>query len=229
MITYHHDLIQGSDEWIAARCGLISAGSMNLLLTPTLKVASNEKERSHLYELAAQRITRYVEPQYFNDDMLRGQIDEVEARIIYSEKFAPVTEVGMITNNRWGFTIGYSPDGVVGDSGLIECKSRRQKFQIETLVKAVPDQVVPADYILQVQTGLLVSEREWLDFISYSGGWPMCVIRCYPDPEMQEAIINAVSAAEKKIAAIIERYNDVLRSDFRLVPTERKVTQEMHL
>ena len=81
-ITYHRDLIQGSDEWLAVKRGIISAGSMNLLMTPTLKPANNDKTRSHIYELAAQRITNYTEPQFFNDHMLRGQIDEVEARAL---------------------------------------------------------------------------------------------------------------------------------------------------
>jgi hypothetical protein len=159
-ITYHPDLIQGSDEWLAARCGILTASEMKLIITPTLKIASNEKERSHLYELMAQRITKYVEPHYVSDDMLRGQDDEIEARMLYSKHYSPVEEMGFITNDRWGFTIGYSPDGLVGNDGLIECKSRRQKFQVETIVESAP----PVDFMLQVHTGLLVSERDWLDF-----------------------------------------------------------------
>ena len=79
-ITYHRDLIQGSDEWLAARCGLLTASEMKLILTPTLKIAANDKTRAHVYEIAAQRITRYVEPTYIGDDMLRGQEDEIIAR-----------------------------------------------------------------------------------------------------------------------------------------------------
>src|ERR1017187_4399126 len=105
-IKYHPDLIQGSEEWHAARCGLLTASQMKLIITPTLKIASNDKERSHLYELLAQRTTRYVEPSYISDDMLRGQEDEVYARALYSDKYAPIEDMGFITNDRWGFTIG---------------------------------------------------------------------------------------------------------------------------
>ena len=119
-IKYHTDLIQGSDEWLQARCGLLTASEMKLIVTPTLKIANNDKERSHLYELLAQRITQYVEPHYISDDMLRGHEDEVDARILYNDNYAPVTDMGFITNSKWGFTIGYSPDGLVGDDGLIE-------------------------------------------------------------------------------------------------------------
>ncbi len=79
-ITYHKDLIQGSDEWVAARRGILTASEMKLILTPTLKMASNDKERAHLYELMAQRITGHVEPHYISDDMLRGQEEEIYAR-----------------------------------------------------------------------------------------------------------------------------------------------------
>ena len=223
MITYYEDLIQGSDEWLSARCGLLTASEMKLIVTPSLKIASNDKEKTHLYELLAQRITQYVEPHYVGDDMLRGQSDEVDARILYAEKYAPVTEMGFITNDRWGFTIGYSPDGLVGDAGAIECKSRRQKYQIETLV----NREMPVDYLMQIQTGLLVSEREWIDFISYCGGLPMATIRVYPDPAIQKAIIEAAGAFESRLSEKLSAYRLTLASSLRLIPTERRIEQEM--
>jgi predicted phage-related endonuclease len=226
-ITYHNDFEQGSEEWLRARCGLLTASEMKLIITPTLKIASNEKERAHFYELLAQRITNYVEPHYISDDMLRGREDEVRARLLYSEKIAPVTECGFITNARHGFTLGYSPDGLVGEHGLIECKSRRQKYQIETLLNHVPAQTCPPDYMVQCQTALLITERQWLDFISYSGGLPMCVIRVYPDAEVQSAILDAASAFEERIGKRMAEYQIILNSDARLFPTERNIEQEM--
>lgn len=219
-ITYHRDLIQGSDEWRAARCGLITASEMKLLMTPTLKPARNDKQRAHIAELAAQRITRYVEPQYVGDDQLRGHEDEVEARALYAKHHAPVEEMGFITNDAWGFTLGCSPDGLVGDDGLIECKSRRQKYQVETIVSGE----VPADYALQIQTALLVTGREWLDFVSYSGGLPMFTIRCKTDLAIQEAIIDVCEEAEAAIALMVGRF---ITASNGLIPTERRIEQEM--
>lgn len=229
-IVYHRDLIQGSEDWLAARCGLLTASEMKLIITPTLKIASNDKERAHLFELLAQRITRYVEPHYISDDMLRGMQDEIDARALYAKTYAPVEEVGFITNDKFGFTIGYSPDGLIGDDGLIECKGRRQKFQIETIISNLGDdrgETIPTDFVLQVQTGLLVSERKWLDFVSYSGGLPMVTIRVFPDPEIQGAIIAAASAFEQRLAEKLNTYNAVLASSARLIPTERRIEQEM--
>lgn len=226
-ITYHPDLVQGSDEWLSARCGLLTASEMKLIITPTLKMANNDKERAHLYELLAQRITGHVEPHYISDDMLRGQEDEIEARALYARHYAPVAEMGFITNDKWGFTLGFSPDGLVGDSGFIECKSRRQKYQIETLIECVFNETIPAEYLMQVQTGMLVSERAFCDFISYSGGLPMATIRIYPDDKVQTAIIEAAGAFEQRLSEKRDRYAAALMSGARLIPTERRVEQEI--
>lgn len=223
MIKYHTDFYQGSEEWHAARCGLLTASEMKLIVTPTLKMASNDKERAHLFELLAQRITRYVEPRYVGDDMLRGKDDEIEARMLYSKNYTYVQDVGFITNDKFGFAIGCSPDGLVGDDGLIECKSRRQRFQVETIIGGV----MPDDYLIQAQTALLVSERKWLDFVSYSGGLPMVTIRVFPDPKVQDAIVTAATAFEDRMAARMAEYCAMLESCGRLIPTERRIEQEM--
>jgi YqaJ-like viral recombinase domain len=207
-ITIHRDLDQGSLEWLQARCGLLTASEMKLILTPTLKIASNDKERAHLYELLAQRITHYVEPHYFSDDMIRGQEDEIMARARYAKEYAPVEEVGFITNDKWGFTLGYSPDGLVGADGLIECKSRRQKFQIQTICDFVPTNEIMPEYMMQCQTGMLVAERQWVDHVSYSGGLPMATVRVWPDPIVQDAILEASAAFEARLATKLAAYHE---------------------
>ena len=228
MITYHEDLIQGSEEWHLARLGLLTASEMKLILTPTLKLANNDKTRAHVWELAAQRISGFVEPSYIGDDMLRGWEDEIAARDLYSKTFGPVVETGFVTNDEWGFTLGYSPDGLVGDDGLIECKSRRQKFQIQTIVENYRDGTAPDDFALQCQTGLLVTGRKWIDLVSYSGGLPMIPIRIEANPEIQAAIIDAATAFEAKVAEAIEDYAAALKTNPRLIPTQRRVEMEMY-
>lgn len=223
MITYHRDLVQGSEAWHQARCGLLTASEMKLIITPTLKVARNDKATAHLYELLAQRITRYVEPHYISDDMLRGQVDEIDARGLYAKHYAPVEEVGFVTNSQWGFTLGCSPDGLVGDDGMIECKSRRAKFQAETIINGK----MPSDYWIQVQTALLVTGRKYCDFVSYCGGMPMVTIRVLPHPAVQDAIIEAACAFEDSLTLKMATYRNALGSDMRLIPTERRIEQEM--
>lgn len=203
MIKIYEELEQGTPEWLQARCGLLTASAMNLILTPTCKVANNDKSRAHVFEIAAQRITQYVEPVFVSNDMLRGQVDEIDSRQLYSERIAPVREVGFIVNDKWDFEIGYSPDGLVGEAGLIECKSRRQKHQFKTIA----EREVPEEYWLQLQTGLLVSEREWIDFISFCGGMPMFVHRVYPDSVIQAAILAAADAFYQNVNRLTVQYN----------------------
>lgn len=223
-ITYHRELIQGEEAWLEQRRGKLCASEMCRILTvKSLKQANNDKSRAHEWELLCQRLTGHVEPHYVSDDMLRGHDEEIDARTEYGKHYAPVTEVGFITNDQWGFTIGYSPDGLVGDDGLIECKSRRGKFQIETIVT----NEVPEEYVLQLQTGLLVTGRKWIDFVSYSGGLPMFVKRVEPDPLIQGAIVAAATAFELRLAEKEREYRASLLAMPKLIPTERKIIQEM--
>lgn len=226
-VTVHDDLIQGSDEWLAARCGLITASEVKLIMTPFGKVAANDKARAHLWELLAQRITRHVEPHYISEDMLRGQDDEIEARALYAEHFAPVAEVGFITREFCHagetFTLGYSPDGLVGDDGLIECKSRRQKHQVQTIA----ERAVADEYLLQIHTGLLVTGRAWCDLVSYSGGLPMIPLRVEACPDMHARILDAAAAFETRLSEAMAAYHTTLATT-RTVKTERRVIQEMY-
>jgi hypothetical protein len=226
-IVYHNDLIQGSEEWHAARCGLLTASEFKLILTPTLKIASNAKERMHLWELAAQRISQFVEPTYIGDEMLRGHDEEILARALYAELYGPVREVGFVTNDKWGFTLGCSPDGLVGSAGGIEAKSRRQKFQVQTIVEEYTDvATIPEDFVLQVQGEMLVCDREWWDFISYSGGLPMAVIRVHRDPAIQDAIIEAAAKFEARINEVVADFHAAVAAR-GYHPTERRIEEEM--
>lgn len=216
-LTVYEELEQGSDEWLQARCGKMTCSELSLVLTPTLKISESENVKKHAYELAAQRITSYVEPTYIGDAMIRGWEDEIKARDTYSEHYAPVREIGGMERDFGGFGVWYSPDGLVGDDGLIECKSRIQKYQIQT----ISTMEVPKEYVLQIQGALLVSQREYIDFISWSGGLPMCVIRCLPDERYQSAIKSACESFEEKIQKVIADYEKGLTMMSKVINTER--------
>lgn len=218
--TVYHDLEQGTDEWFAARNGLLTASEMHLILTSkTLKVANNEKTKQHVYEIAAQRITQYTEPTYIGDAMLRGHRDEIISRDLYNEHYNPVEEVGFIARDVGGCVIGYSPDG----SGLldpfgIECKSRIQKHHM----KVIYTNEIPDEHMLQVQTGLLVTGWDYMDYISYSGGMPMWVIRSKPKVKYQDAILEASLGFEEKVKEVIEMYGNRLADAGVVIETERE-------
>jgi hypothetical protein len=222
-LTVLDDLIQGTDEWHDQRRGIVTASVVGQLVTAkTIKPASNDYSRALTAQLVAERITGVTDPVYVNDDMLRGHEDEPRARDLYSEHYAPARESGFMVRDDWGFRIGYSPDGLVGDDGLIEVKSRRQKKHLQTILS----DEVPAENMPQLQCGLLVSGREWIDYISYCGGMPLYVKRVTPDPRWFDAIAAAVSTFEDTAAEWVAAYQSATEG---LAATERAVEMEMFL
>jgi hypothetical protein len=189
---------------------------------PVLGVADGDDARNLTALLVAERITGYTDPTYMNDDMLRGIEDEPRAIEVYSEHYAPVRTSGFMVRDFGGFRIGYSPDGLVGDDGLVEVKSRRQKKQLTTIL----DDDVPAENMAQLQCGLLVSGREWIDYVSYCGGMPLYRKRVTPDPRWFDVIFAAAAAFEEKAAQMLAAYEQATAG---LPMTERAVEMEMVL
>lgn len=198
------DLIQGTDEWYEQRRGMITASSVGGLLTAKdLKPADNTTSRGLVALLAAERITGWVDPTYVSDDMLRGHEDEPRAVDVYSKHFAPVKTIGFMVRSWGGCRLGYSPDGLVGDDGLVEVKAPRPKTHVLTALGGT----VPAEHMAQLQAGLFVSGREWIDFISFAGGMRLYVRRVLPDPRWFAAITAAVEVFETNIADTVTKYN----------------------
>lgn len=201
-LTVYSDLDQRDAAWYEARRGIVTASAVGLLVTPTLKVANNDTSRAYLASLAAERITGRVEESPTTRDMLRGILDEPLARDHYSEHVAPVAECGLMVREIGGARLGYSPDGLVGDDGLIEIKSRTPKKHLATILA----DRVPTENMAQIQAGLYVSGRSWCDYVSWCGGMPMWVVRVTPDPEWQAAITEALDAAEGVIYHHVAAY-----------------------
>lgn len=180
------DIPQGSEAWLQARCGLVTASTIGKLITPsTLKPAMNDTARSLIETLVIESITGRVEYVHPNASMARGTRDEPWARHEYEKHTGTdVTEVGFIRYDGPDYTLGYSPDGLVGDDGLIEIKSRSPRIQARTIV----DNKVPAANMAQIQCGLFVTGRPWLDYVSYSNGMPLYTKRVLPDQRWAEAI-----------------------------------------
>lgn len=224
-IVVHKELTQGSEAWIKARCGILTASQMDLVITPgTLKTANNDKQRAHLYELCAQRIAQHVEPTFMNDDMSRGHDAEIDALAIYEEEYEPIDRVGFVVNDDHGFQLGWSPDALVGPDGCAEVKGPRQKKHLQTLLAGV----MPIEHGIQVQTGLLVGGRKWCDFISFCAGLPMFTVRVHADPKMQAAILEAATSFYAAMSNMRAMYDNRISSpDFRLIPTVRTVEVEI--
>ena len=202
--TFFTELDQGTTEWHEARAGIVTASTMRNLVTSAGKVADNDTSRGFIRQLATERIIGVPEYTYPTRPMQRGNLLEPHARELYAEHYAPVEEVGFIRLDTDEYSLGYSPDGLVGHEGLIEIKSPGPKEHLRTILA----DEVPAVYKWQVQVGLLVTGRSWLDFISYCPGADLYVKRVRPDKEAFGTIHLAVSAAEAAITSIIADYTE---------------------
>ncbi len=168
-----------------------------------LVVASGDTADSLMKKLIAERLTGFVEPSVMNRAMERGVLDEPYARAEYAKQAGvKVDEVGFIVSDDTGFKLGYSPDGLVSDDGLIEIKSRTQQRQLEVFLH----DEVPEENMAQLQTGLFVTQRAWIDYISYCGGMPLYIKRVYPDPEWFTVIAKALGGFEYVAQEITSRY-----------------------
>jgi hypothetical protein len=188
---------QGSPEWHAARCGIPTASNFDKLVTST--GAPSKQAQGYLYALAAERITgRAVELQP-SAAMEEGSRREEESRMVYSMiREVEVVQVGFCVDDsgRWGC----SPDGLVGSEGLAEFKNPLGKTAVEYLVGGK----LPTEYLLQVQGQLLVTCREWCDFVSYFPGLPTLVVRVPRDPALILALEKALDGFCKELDHLCE-------------------------
>jgi hypothetical protein len=202
-----------------AEIAISSRGDEHLVIEPA---RNSDVARRATMVLTAERITGFTEPTYVSDDMWRGMTDEPVARDLYSQHFAEARVYGFMVLERDGWKLGFSPDGLVGDDGAIEIKSRRSNNQLKTILT----DSVPAENMAQIQTGLLVSGRKWLDYVSYCGGMPLYVKRVYPDPRWFRAITQAVEQFEHTAAEMTATY---AQNTAGMPTTVRVVEQEMSL
>lgn len=177
------------------------------LLPPVLTVADMKSEavRKLAGLLASERIDGLdADNELGGRDIWRGMDSEPFAAQAYSDHYGvEVTPCGFMEWTAPAFTIGVSPDGLVGDDGGIEIKAPRKRGHVLTAVGGE----VPAEHMAQIQTALFVSGRDWWDFVSFHGGMRLWVKRVYPDPEWHRAIAAAAADFEKTVAQMVNDYN----------------------
>lgn len=203
MSLHIYEYEQGSEEWRQARAGILTASVIGKLITPGGKVADNQTSRGLIRDLVAERLTGRPTDTPTTRDMERGSLDEPYARDIYAEHTGyRVDEVGFMVREISGHKLGYSPDGLTEDIGLLEIKSRKPRLQLQYII----DGTIPHDHMAQMQAGMLVAGREWCAYASYSGGLRMPIQYVFADPNWQESIRQALVAFEQEAALLISVY-----------------------
>ena len=158
---------QKSPEWFAARLGRVTASRVADVVAKT-KTGDSASRGNYMAQLVIERLTNKQEESYSNEYMDWGNLQEPFARAAYEAATnVLVDEVGMITHPRIEMS-GASPDGLVGDDGLVEIKCPKTATHIETLLS----KTVPGKYNIQMQWQMACTDRSWCDFVSFDPRMP---------------------------------------------------------
>ena len=209
---------QGSQEWLEARAGVITASRFSDARARLTRAGKSGKAGDpaakaieYAWQVALERIAgEPVSPAFETWQMRRGTELEPEARMTYeAETGLLASEKGLIlTDDR---TFGYSSDGLVGDDGLIEikCPANCQKIG-DTW--SDPDHAV-AEYIDQIQGGMWITGRQWCDFVMYCP-WlePVGKELFRRRIERDDAYIASLEADLLAFRALADEYETRLRS-----------------
>lgn len=180
------DLVQGSPEWLAARAGSLGASQIADAIAKT-KTGWGASRANIKARLVAERLTGEPLDSFTNAAMQWGTDQEPNARIAYAFlEGHQVTECGLYLHPSIKGTHA-SPDGLVGDDGLVEIKCPNTATHIETL----KGRVIPGKYQTQMLWQMACTGREWCDFVSF-------------DPRMPEEMQLFVKRLERDDARIAE-------------------------
>lgn len=203
------DVIQGSPEWHQMRCGKVTASRVADIVAKT-KTGPAASRKDYMAELVLERLTGMSEEGYTNAAMQWGIDTEPQARIAYEfHRNVDVAEIAFVPHPTIADT-GASPDGLVGDDGLVEIKCPTQATHMETL----EGQTVPARYLTQMQWQMACTGRQWCDFVSFDPRFPthmqFFVDRVKRDDTMIAELEAEVIAFLNEVRAKVDR----LRSQY---------------
>ena len=193
---------QRTEEWFKARLGKVTASRVADVLAKT-KTGVSASRANYLTELVVERLTGQQAELYMNDAMQWGTDTEPQARMAYeAHKSVLVDEVGFIDHSSIEM-FGCSPDGLVGDDGLIEIKCPNSKTAIETILSGK----APSKYIPQMQTQMAVTGRAWCDFVSFDPRLPedlqLFIVRVNRDDEY-------IANLEKEVSAFLQEVDETV-------------------
>lgn len=152
-----HNCEQGSDEWRALRLGKVTGSCFSKAIAG----GQGKTKKTYMSQLLAERMSGEPQEGYSDAVMQRGTEVEPLAREYYEAATGQaVKQVGFVERDEW---VGASPDGLIGDDGMLEIKCPNSSTHIETLLSGK----VPTTYKAQIQGQLWVCERQWTDFVSY--------------------------------------------------------------
>ena len=204
------DMKQGTAEWHAARCGLITASKISVVMSKGRSSAPSATRATYMAQLAAERLTGKPADGFTNAAMEWGTETEPQARAEYTMRTGlMIEEVGFVPHPSISNS-GASPDGLAGEDGLVEIKCPNTATHIDTLLSGK----VPTKYITQMQWQMLCCERKWCDFVSFDNRLPehlqLFVQEVEFDPEyaamLEKEVVLFLTELDNKVAKLKEKY-----------------------
>ncbi len=202
-------IIQGTPEWLAARLGKATASRISDVVART-KTGYGASRANYMAELIAERLTGVPAERYSNAAMLWGSDNEAGARTAYEFYCdAAVAPGGWFLHPKIEQS-GASPDGLIGDDGLLECKCPQTATHLDTLL----GDAIPGKYIIQMQWQMACTGRAWCDFASYDPRLPesmrLWVRRVERDPDhianLEQEVRTFLAELDAKLEALVSRY-----------------------
>lgn len=202
-------IVQGSDAWFQSRLGKVTASRVCDVMART-KSGWGASRAAYAAQLICERLTGQPTETFTNAAMAWGVEKEGEARDLYAHRFGvDVLQVGFVDHPEI-LAAGASPDGLVGDEGLVEIKAPTTATHLDTLLS----ETVPGKYITQMQFQMACTGRRWCDFASFDPRLPdelsLFVKRVHRDEalilEMETAVSDFLAEIDATLAKLRERY-----------------------
>ncbi len=187
-----HSMEQGSDEWFAARLGKFGGTTAQALAT------NGKGLETKVFEKVAEILTGRFKYIPDNEDMKRGRELEDMARKIYElQTGREVETVGYVELDKY---TGVSPDGFVGDDGLIEIKCPNDA----NFIRFMYDKKIDSGYLWQMQHQMFVTNRDWCDFVVFNDNLDRIeIIRVERDEEKIDKIKTGLKSGIEKIEKVL--------------------------
>ena len=197
------EIEQGTDEWHDVRMGIPTSSMFAAVIAKKGPRGGIPKGRqTYLWKLAGEILTDEPMDNYTNAHMERGHEREAEARDFYAMlRDVEPAQVGFIRNGN----CGSSPDSLIGDDGLLEIKDALPHIQIGRLLA----NQLPPEHKAQCQGQLMVSEREWVDFMSHCRGIAPLILRVPRDEEYIAALRADVDEFVGELNTLVEKIRSI--------------------
>ena len=202
------EVIQGSPEWFAQRCGKATASRISDIVVKT-KTGYSTSRANYMAQLVVERMTQTVAESYTNAAMEWGVEQEPFARAAYEGRIGVlVDQVGAIDHPTIAMSAA-SPDGLVGEDGCLEIKCPNTATHIETILGDEPAK----KYYDQMQWQMACTGRKWCDFVSFDPRMPshlqLFVKRIERNDEYIDQLENEVIQFLKEVDDKVKKLNEI--------------------